>query len=121
MQAGAFVRSYDDFAARHALHLGNRDQHGLAGVESFLDILLEGFATRGQRDFAAGAVEQLGSDFLFQRANLRRNGGLGAETLLRRARERSVPRHFEEGFELIKVHGASAGANDNPSNDNPSL
>ena len=107
VQAGAFVRADDDFAAGNALHLGDGDQHGLAGVERFLDIFLERLAGGGERDLAAGAVEQLGADFFLQAANLGRNGGLGAETLLRRARERGVPRHFEKRFELVEVHKSS--------------
>ena len=104
VQAGALVRTHNDFAAGHALHLGNGDEHRLAGVESVLDIFLKGLARGGERYLAAGAVEQFGADFFLQPANLRRNGRLSAETLLRRARERRVPRHFEERFELVEVH-----------------
>jgi len=42
----------------------------------------------------AGAVEQLGADFLFQRANLRRYGRLGAEASFRRLAEAVQPRNF---------------------------
>ena len=107
VQAGAFVGADDDFAAGNALHLGNGDHHGLAGVQRLFHVLQKSLAGGGERDFAAGTVEQLGADFFLDAANLRRNRRLGAETLLRRPRERGVPRHFEKGFELVEVHWSS--------------
>jgi hypothetical protein len=74
------------------------------GIESVLNILLKRFAGSGAGNFAARAVEQLGADFFLKSANLRRDSRLSPETLLRRPRERGVPGHFEEGFELVEVH-----------------
>ena len=96
VQASAFVGADDDLAARDALHFGDGHHHGLAGVERFFDILQEGLARSGERDLAAGAVEQLGSDLFLDAANLRRDRRLRAKTLLRRPRKRSVPRYFEK-------------------------
>src|ERR1700733_14902641 len=106
VQAGTFVGAHGDGAAGDVLHFGERGEHGLAGVEGFLGILLEGFAGGGKRDFAAGAVEKLGADFVFDGANLGGDRGLSAETLLRCPGERGVAGYFEEGLELVEVHGA---------------
>ncbi len=106
MQASAFVGAYGNGAAGDVLHFGERGQHGLAGVEGVLCILLEGLAGCGERDFAAGAVEELGADFVLYGANLGGDSGLSAETLLRCPRERGMARYFEKGLELVEVHGA---------------
>ena len=45
-------------------------------------------------------------NFFVDSANLRRNGRLRPKTLLRRARERSMPRDFEKRFELVEIHKA---------------
>src|SRR5580693_2746971 len=105
VQAGAFVGAYGDGTAGNVLHFGERGKHGLAGVEGFLGILLKGLAGSSERDFAAGAVEELGSDFVFHSANLGGDGGLGAETLLRGPGERGMAGYFQEGLELVEVHG----------------
>ncbi len=107
VEAGAFVGADDDFAARDALHFGDGDQHGFAGVEGVFDVFLEGLAGRSEGNFAAGAVKQFGADFFLQAADLRGNCWLGAETFLRGARERGVPGHFEECFELVEIHKAA--------------
>src|ERR1700678_639120 len=106
MQAGAFVRADGDGSAGNVLHFGEGGEHGFAGVKGILGVFLKGFAGGGERDFAAGAVEELGADFVFNGANLGGDGGLGAETLLRRPGERGVAGYFEEGLELVEVHGA---------------
>src|SRR5271168_1730579 len=108
VQAGAFIGAHGDGAAGDVLHFGERSEHGLAGVEGFLGVFLEGLAGRGERDFAAGAVEELGAHFVLDGANLGGDGGLGAETLLRCPGERGVAGYFEEGLELVEVHGAVA-------------
>src|ERR1035438_6959255 len=107
VQAGALVRAYYDFAPGHTLHLGDRHEHRLPSIQRFLDILLKSLARGGERNLATGTVEELRPDFFFQPANLRRNRGLRAKTLLRAPRERGVPRHFEKGFELVKIHSRS--------------
>jgi hypothetical protein len=63
-------------------------------LQSFFGILLEDFAGAGNGDFSSAAVEQPGSNFFFQRANLRRNRRLRTETALRRSREAPEPRDF---------------------------
>src|ERR1700722_10109569 len=108
VQASALVRPHNDFAPRHALHLCDRHQHRFTGVEGFLDILLKRLARGRERYLATRTVEQLGPDFFLQPSNLRRNRRLCTETLLRRPRKRSVPRHFKKRFELIEVHGKSS-------------
>src|ERR1700691_431187 len=90
VEAGAFVGAYSDGASGDVLHFGERGEHGLAGVEGFLGVFLKGLAGGGEGDLAAGAVEEFGSDFVFDGTNLGGNGGLGAETLLRRPRGRGV-------------------------------
>ena len=77
----------------------------LRASSGILGIFLKGFAGGGERDLAAGAVKKLGADFVFEGANLGGDGGLGAETLLRRPGERGVARYFEKGLELVEVHG----------------
>jgi len=57
VQARAFISPYNNLTAGHALHLGNRDQHRLAVIEGFFDILLKRFASGGQGDLAPGSVE----------------------------------------------------------------
>ncbi len=106
VQAGAFIRSHHNFAAGHALGFGNLGEDRLAPLDRLLGILEKQFARCGERDAASGAVEQTSADFFFQRADLRRDGGLGAKTLLRRAGEAGEPRHFEKNFELIEVHAS---------------
>ncbi len=107
MQAGAFVGPDNDLAPGHALRFGDRSQHGLAGFQRFFSIFLEKLAGCGDRNLAAGAVQQFGADFFLERADLRGDRGLGAEALLRGAREAQQPRHFEKSFELVKVHKSS--------------
>src|SRR5271154_1791582 len=87
VQARSLIRSYRDCAARNVLHLGQRSEHGLARIERLLHVFLKGLACRGQRDFSAGAIKEFGADFVLNGANLGRDGGLGAETLLRRPRK----------------------------------
>src|SRR5580658_9248637 len=105
VEAGAFVGAHGDGAAGNVLHFGERGEHGLTGVEGFLSIFLKGFAGGGERDFAAGAVEEFGADFVFHAADLGGDGGLGAETLFRCPGERGVAGYFEESLELVEVHG----------------
>ncbi len=107
VQAGAFVGGDHDFAARHAMHLGQRDQHHAALLERLFGVLLEDLAGSGDRDLAAAAIEQLGAHFFFQRADLRRDGRLSAETPLRSAREAAELGHLEKRFQLIEVHKAA--------------
>jgi hypothetical protein len=67
---------------------------------------LKGLAGGGERDFAAGAVKELGAHFVLDGANLGGDGGLGAETLLRSPGKRGMTGYFEEGLDLVEVHGA---------------
>ena len=98
VQAGALVGRDHDFAARHAMHLGQRDQHHAALLEGFFGVLLKDFAGGGDGDLAAAAIEQLGADFFLQGADLRRDRRLGAETPLRRPREAAEPRDLQKRF-----------------------
>ena len=72
--------------------------HLLASFKCFFNIFLELFAGSGQRDFAAGAVEETRTHLLLQRPDLGGDRRLGAETLLRGAGEAGVPCHLEERF-----------------------
>ncbi len=107
MQAGAFIGPDGDGAARDVFHFGERGEHGLAGVDRFLRVLLKSLAGCGERNLSAGAVKELGADFVFEGANLGGDGGLGAETLLGRPGERGMAGYFEEGLELVEVHRAA--------------
>src|SRR5579871_6261932 len=70
VQAGSFVRANNNLSARHPLHLGNRDHHGLAGIERLLNILLKRFSGGSERHFAPRAIEQLGADLFLDATNL---------------------------------------------------
>src|SRR5882724_11678465 len=83
VQTRSFVGADDDFPSRYALSFGNGGEDRFAGVQSFLSIFLEELTSGGNGNFAAGTVEYPGSNFLLQRADLRRDGRLGAEALLR--------------------------------------
>src|SRR5712692_192437 len=98
VQAGAFVGADDDLAAGHALGLGDGGQDDLAGFKCFFSILLEDLARSGDRNLAAGAVEELGPDLLLQGANLGGDRWLGAEALLRGTGKRREPCDFQKGF-----------------------
>src|SRR5215471_818381 len=104
MQAGGFVGADDDLAAWNALHLGQVDDHLLAGVDSALGIVLKGLAGGSEADFASGAVEELGPDLILQGANLGRDGRLRAKALFRCAREAGVARYFEKCLYLVEIH-----------------
>ena len=70
VQAGAFIGPDHDFAARDTLHFRQGNQHGFAGVQGLLCVLLEVLACRGERYLATAAVEQPGANLFFKRANL---------------------------------------------------
>ncbi len=104
VQAGAFIGADDDLAPGHALGLGDRDQHRLAGFKNLFSIFLEELAGSGDGNLAAGAVEQLGPDLFLQGADLRRDGRLRAKALLGSTREGAVARDLKKRFQLFKIH-----------------
>ena len=107
VQAGAFVGRNHNLAARYAMHFRQRHQHDAALLQRFFGILLEDLARAGHRHLAAAAVQQLGSNLLFQGADLRRDGRLGAEAPLGSSREAAEPCDLQKCLELIEVHGNS--------------
>ena len=106
VQAGAFVGRNHDLTARYAMHFRQRHQHDAALLQGFFGVLLEDLAGGGHRHLPAAAVKQLGSNFLFQGADLRGDGRLGAEAPLGSSREAAESRHLQKCFELIEVHKA---------------
>ena len=70
VQAGTLVGRDHDFAAGHAVHFSQSDEHDAPLLQRFFCILLEHFAGGGDGDFAAAAIEQLGSYFFFQGTDL---------------------------------------------------
>src|SRR5215471_2548268 len=82
VEASALVCPDDDLAARNTLHFGDRDHHGFARIERFLNVLEERLSGGSEGDLAAGAVEELGSNLFLNATDLRGDGGLRAEALL---------------------------------------
>ena len=104
VQTRPFIGAHNNLSARHTLRLGQSHQHSLPRLQRFLHVFLKGLACRRQGNFAPGSIEQFCSDLLLQRANLRRDGGLGAKTLLRSTREGHVLGYFKKRLQLVKVH-----------------
>ena len=71
MQAGAFICSHNNLAAGYALRFRDGSEHSLAGFKRLFSVFLKQLARGGDRNLAAGAVEQLGPDFFLEGANLR--------------------------------------------------
>ncbi len=115
VQAGGFVGADDDLAARRALEFGDLFDDALALAEGGFRIAEEDLARLRQRDLAAGAVEELRSDLVFERPDLRGDGRLGAEAALRRTRKIRVPGDLDKGGELVEIHGKSILAERAPS------
>ena len=76
----------------------------LDGGEGALGVRHEGDAGVGERDAAAGALEQPLADFPFERLDARRHRWLREEQRFGRAAKRTVVRHLEECFELCEFH-----------------
>src|SRR5690242_1599705 len=105
MQAGALVGADDDFTTGYTFGFRDCGADSFSAVESLFRITEKNLPGGGERNFAAGAIEQARANFLFKRTDLRRDRRLRTETLLGGSRERTEPRNFDEGFQLIEIHG----------------
>src|SRR5579862_7155546 len=104
VETGAFVGADDEFAPRNALGFRNGDAYRPASLDGLLGVFQEKLAGLCKGDLATGAIEQASANFLFERANLRRHGGLSAEAFFRSSREGTEASDLQECLQLVEVH-----------------
>jgi len=82
------------------------DAHGVVQAQQVLGLRQQRAAVRIQRDSAAGPVEQVPAQFVFQRAHLQAHRGLRQRHALRGGGKRAVTGHGDKGAEKADgTHG----------------
>src|SRR6185369_10983534 len=104
METSSFIGSDDDFSAGNVGTVGKVGDHFASSIERILDILQKDTSCVGECDAASASIEQAGSDFVLNGADLRTDCRLCTETPLCRTRKALVARYFEESLEVIEIH-----------------